>query len=126
MRLLGLSIAGACLAYALISAAPAQAGDGLFHRRASGEGMPWHGYYYEAAWGMPLALVVPPSCKLESHYGWSVGDTRVTRVAAQFSPYGPGEAVYDAHYFRPAPPIPSSTDQLGDYSVRGPNYHRRR
>jgi hypothetical protein len=81
---------------------------------------PWHGGYYDVAWGMPVAVVVPPTAESQSYYGWGVGATRVTPIQHQFERNYPGPGVYDRSWFRPTPPWPSSTDQLGDYYIRGP------
>ena len=81
---------------------------------------PWHGGYYDAAWGMPVAVVVPPTAESQAHLGWGVGATRVTPIQHQFDRAYPGPGVYDRSWFRPTPAWPSSTDQLGDYYIRGP------
>ncbi len=81
---------------------------------------PWHGDYYDVAWGMPVALVVPPTAESQAHLGWGVGATRVTPIQHQFQRNYPGPGAYDRSWFRPTPPWPSSTDQFGDYYIRGP------
>jgi hypothetical protein len=81
---------------------------------------PWHGGYYDVAWGTPVAVVVPPTAESQSHYGWGVGATRVTPIQHQFQHGYPGPGGYDRSSFRPTPPWPSSTDQFGDYYIRGP------
>ena len=81
---------------------------------------PWHGGYYDAAWGMPIALVVPPTAANQTKMGWGVGNTRVVRVNHQFERDYPGEGIYNRAWFRPTPPWPSDTDQFGVYYVRGP------
>lgn len=96
---------------------PAAARCGIQGRRYAG---PWHGNYYNAAAGMPLAVVVPPTGSHQTHWGWGVGATRVTRNWSQFQRNWPGESVYNQRQFRPTPPWPSSTDQFGMYPVRGP------
>lgn len=78
----------------------------------------WHGDYYHVAWGQPVALVVPPTVRWQSHYNWGVANTRVTPVYHQFGPYR-GEGVIGRRFFAP-PAWPSSTDQLGVYPVRAP------
>ena len=88
---------------------------GVYNPRAA-----WHGYYYDAAWGMPIALVVPPQCRHQTEMGWGVGNTRITPVSAQFHRDWPGTPVYDRRGFRATPPWPSDTDQFGVYYVRGP------
>ena len=80
---------------------------------------PWHGNYWHTAWGQPVALVVPPTAEMQTHYNWGVCGTRVTRIYNQFGydypgPYGGGMP------FLPTPNWPSSTDQFGVYYVRGP------
>jgi hypothetical protein len=103
--------------------APAFANEGgllgrVAYRRS--QVIPWHGYNYEAAWGMPMALVVPPTAEWTSNYSWGVGGTHVTPISSQFHRnwYGPG--IYDRRGFKPAPPWPSDTNQMGDYYIRGP------
>ena len=81
---------------------------------------PWHGGYYDVAWGMPVAVVVPPTAETQTHLGWGVGATRITPIQHQFSRNYPGPGEYNRAWFRPPPPWPSSTDQLGDYYIRGP------
>ena len=45
---------------------------------------PWHGDYYDVAWGVPVAMVVPPTAEKQAHLGWGVGATRVTPIEHQF------------------------------------------
>ena len=80
----------------------------------------WHGPYYNVQWGMPVALVVPPNVENQSHWGWGVGNTRVTPICHQFGRNWPGPGHYDMRGFRPTPHWPSDTDQFGIYYVRGP------
>jgi hypothetical protein len=80
----------------------------------------WHGSYYHSAWGMPVALVVPPTADYQTNWGWGVGNTRVTPICPQFGRAWPGVTGYDRHAFRPTPPWPSDTTQFGVYPVRGP------
>ena len=81
---------------------------------------PWHGGYYNVAWGTPVAVVVPPTAESQTHWGWGVGATRVTPIQHQFHRNYPGPGMYKRSWFRPTPPWPSSTDQFGDYYIRGP------
>ncbi len=82
---------------------------------------PWHGGYYDVAWGAPVALIVPPTAESQTHWGWGVGATRVTPIQHQFQrAYPGGPEGYGRGGFRPTPPWPSSTDQFGDYYIRGP------
>jgi len=84
------------------------------------EGWPWSGGYNYTAWGVPVALVVPPNAEGYMSWGWGVGNTRVTPICAQFHRNWPGPASYDPRVFRPTPRWPSDTDQFGVYYVRGP------
>ena len=81
---------------------------------------PWHGWYYNAEWGIPAAVVVPPTAEAQTHYNWGVGSTRVTHIGPQFKANYPGYSEYNRQLFRPMPPWPSDTDQMGYYYVRGP------
>jgi hypothetical protein len=80
----------------------------------------WNGGYYNVAWGAPVALVVPPTAEVQTHWGWGVGNTRITPICSQFKRPWPGPGSYDRGAFRPTPPWPSDTDQFGVYYVRGP------
>jgi hypothetical protein len=80
----------------------------------------WHGGYYDAAWGAPVALVVPPNAENQTHYNWGIGGTRTTPIQHQFERDYPGPGAFNRAWFRPTPPWPSSTDQFGDYYIRGP------
>jgi hypothetical protein len=101
-------------AAALAVGAQAWAQDGLPSRTS------WHGYYYDAAWGMPVALVVPPLVRKETNLGWGVPSAREDRIYARFRRGWPGPGNYDRSAFLPAPPWPSDTTQCGVYYVRGP------
>jgi hypothetical protein len=81
---------------------------------------PWHGDHYDTAWGMPVAVLVPPTAENQTHWGWGVGATRVTPIQHQFQRGYPGPGVYNRAWFLPTPRWPSSTDQFGDYYIRGP------
>ena len=81
---------------------------------------PWHGGYYDVAWGTPVAVLVPPTAEAQTHWGWGVGATRVTPIPHQFHRDYPGPGKYKRSWFRPTPRWPSSTDQFGDYYIRGP------
>jgi len=88
-----------------------------FHDRCK---KPWNMCYYNPAWGMPVALVVPPTAEVQTHWGWGVGNTRITPICSRFKRDYPGDGVYDRSFFAPTPPWPSDTDQFGVYYVRGP------
>jgi hypothetical protein len=93
---------------------------GVMSVAPDGSGAVWNGAYYKPEWGMPVALVVPPTAEFQSDYGWGVGNFRVTPIAPQFHRAYPGEGVYNRRLFRPTPPWPSDTNQFGVYYVRGP------
>lgn len=102
----------------LVSADSAKAGNRRVRERAMM--YPWHGGYYHSAWGMPVALVVPPTAERQTNWGWGVGNTRCTPIDHQFHRNYPGPVTYDARGFRPTPRWPSDTSQFGVYYVRGP------
>jgi hypothetical protein len=79
----------------------------------------WAGSYYHTMWGQPVALVVPPTAELQTHWNWGVAQTRVTPICPQFSRAFPGP-YSGGRGFSPTPRWPSSTDQFGVYYVRGP------
>ena len=121
-RVLILAVTAALLA-AWGWTADAMAGQGslkgwVSHRQS--KTYPWHGDYYDTAWGMPVALVVPPTAESQTHWGWGVGSTRVTPIQHQFNRNYPGPGWYNRASFQPTPRWPSSTDQFGDYYIRGP------
>jgi len=95
-------------------------GKGAWSCRRTAWAQPWHGGYYHTAWGMPVAVVVPPTAELQTHWGWGVGNTRVTPICPQFERHWPGPGTYSRRHFRPTPAWPSDTDQFGAYYVRGP------
>jgi hypothetical protein len=77
----------------------------------------WHGPYAHAAWGRPVALIVPPTVNMQTEYAWGVGRTRMAPINHQFArPY----ALPMTGATRPAPVWPADTTQIGFYSVRGP------
>ncbi|HLA85359.1 MAG TPA: hypothetical protein VJL29_11240 [Thermoguttaceae bacterium] len=80
----------------------------------------WTSGYYSAAWGMPVALVVPPTAERQMNWGWGVGNSRVTTIWPQFHRNYPGPYQYDCRTQRPTPLWPSDTTQFGTYYVRGP------
>lgn len=91
-----------------------------FRRQTRRGAYPWHGPYYNVAWGTPVALVVPPTARAHVDWGWGVPSTRVTPIYTQFDRDWPGPASYDPRMFRPTPHWPSDTQQFGYYHVRGP------
>ena len=85
---------------------------------AQSRGMPWHGAYYDPAWGVPVALVVPPTAEFQSNYSWGVCGTRTSRIYHQFGRNYPGGEGTGPFY--PTPYWPNDTQQFGVYYVRGP------
>ena len=80
---------------------------------------PWHGGFYHTQWGQPVALVVPPTAKLQTKWAWGVTNTEIARIPHQFGRAWPGP--YEGGYgFLGTPLWPSHTDQFGVYYVRGP------
>ncbi|MEJ5340807.1 MAG: hypothetical protein WHT09_04490 [Thermogutta sp.] len=94
----------------------------FFGKRAARRAMctPWYGDYYNGAWGAPVAVVVPPTAEFQTHWGWGVGNMRVTTIDHQFTRNWPGPAMGGAVPLRPTPAWPQDTDQFGYYYIRGP------
>ncbi len=106
------------IAASLAAALPARGGE-LLHpgRHATA----WNTNYYDPAWGMPEAVVVPPTARWQTNYAWGVGGTRLTRIRARYQGEVPGpESAYNQRDYLPAPPQPSDTQQFGVNYVRGP------
>jgi hypothetical protein len=80
----------------------------------------WSGAFYDTTFGVPVALVIPPTAELQTHLGWGVGGSRITTNCIQFNRIYPGGGSYNRRAFLPTPPWPSDTDQFGVYYVRGP------
>jgi len=100
-----------------------QAGDNTFFgRRAAqrAQSYSWCGGYCNATWGAPIAVVVPPTAEFQTHWGWGVGNTRVTPIDHQFTRNWPGPAQGGGLLLNPTPRWPSDTDQFGMYYIRGP------
>jgi len=107
------------IAASLAVVLPTRAGE--FLRRGRLSGSEWNTSYYDPAWGMPLAVVVPPTARWQSNYARGVGGSRLNRVGAQYQVEVPGpESAYNRRNYLPAPPQPSDTQQFGDNYVRGP------
>lgn len=109
-------------AIAVLTDARAEAGDIYAQQRAAVR--PWHGPYYNADYGMPVALVVPPTVKMQTSWSWGVAQTERYPIWHQFKrpipqPGGGGYGLY------PTPLWPSHTDQFGVYYVRAPWGQRR-
>ena len=95
-------------------------GNEAAYRRASQT--PWHGNYYYPQWGVPVALVVPPTAEFQTNYSWGVPASRISPIDHQFSRSYPGygSGVVGTTGFLPPPQQPSDTNQFGVYYVRGP------
>jgi hypothetical protein len=105
----------------LMTAAVADA-EGPVHRsivRQTACRYPWHGAFYDPAWGAPTALVVPPTSSRQTKWAWGVSNTSVVPIYHQYRRGYPGNG-YDALGVWPTPPQPGHTDQFGYYYVRGP------
>lgn len=90
-------------------------------RRAAAESVPWHGAYYDPAWGVPHALVVPPTACKQTKYSWGVTNFEVQPIKHQFRRQYPGPYYGESGYgFLPTPLWPGHTDQFGVYYIRGP------
>jgi hypothetical protein len=85
----------------------------------------WHAGYYHTQWGVPLALAVPPTARMQTRMGWGVCQSTMTPLYHQFErPYpsamGMDPRTTATNPLLPTPRWPSHTDQFGVYYVRGP------
>ena len=85
----------------------------------------WHAGYYHTTWGAPVALVVPPTARMQTRWGWGVAQSTMSPLYHQFERPYPGSSVGQGYGsgvmpLRPTPHWPSHTDQFGVYYVRGP------
>lgn len=118
-----ITVIGLFFLFSLLGAAVAHQASAIeFARRSAARNSTesWNGMYYKAEWGMPLAVVVPPTARSQSDYSWGVPSYRTSPIAPQYAPGYPEAGVYQRRLFRPVPSQPSDTTQLGVYSVRGP------
>jgi hypothetical protein len=79
----------------------------------------WNRNYAYTDYGLPTALIVPPTAQLQTNYGWGVASSRISRIDHQFQRNFPGFGQFGGPY-RPTPVWPSDTTQFGIYPVRGP------
>ncbi|MEX0612722.1 MAG: hypothetical protein WD738_00605 [Pirellulales bacterium] len=82
----------------------------------------WNRNYAYTDYGVPVALVVPPTANMQTNWGWGVASSRITRIDHQFQRNFPGYPIgapFGGPY-RPTPIWPSDTSQFGVYYVRGP------
>jgi hypothetical protein len=93
---------------------------GYWHAAHRSERSSWHQPYYHTAWGRPLALVVPPTARTETSWGWGVAQSSVTPIYQQFKRPYPGGESSDYGSLLGTPPWPSHTNQFGVYYIRGP------
>lgn len=119
MRPISLQTVVGLLLAATVLAGTVSASDGFFGRRRAQQ-PPWHGQNYHAAWGVPVALVVPPGADTSTQWGWGVGNTQVTPIRQQFGRCYPGSVSTSRPIFSPTPAWPASTGQFGVYYIRGP------
>ena len=85
----------------------------------------WHAGYYHTQYGAPVALVVPPTARMQTRMGWGVSQTTMSPIYHQFERPYPGPvagagAGGGAYPLLATPRWPSHTDQFGVYYVRGP------
>ena len=107
---------------AAMGSSTAQAGGGRGNRIAlrHAQTMPWHGPYYNMAYGAPLGLVVPPTANFQTKMGWGVSQSEMVPTYHQFYRAYPGEVGGSSMIFSATPNWPSHTDQFGIYYIRGP------
>ena len=93
--------------------------DGWMYQHATDRA--WHAPYAHTAFGRPVALVVPPTANLQTHYSWGVTGAHMSPTYHQFGRNYPGPGMGGrAAGIRPTPYYPGSTDQFGVYYVRAP------
>lgn len=114
-KLLSAALAIALLAQGALAASPG------FNARAAwvSRGVPWQKGYYDPAWGVPHAQVVPRRANLQTKWSWGVTGTSIEPIYNRFQRI-PGAV--DGEAFLPTPPWPSHTDQFGGYYVRAPRH----
>lgn len=90
-------------------------------------GQSWHAGYSHTGWGAPVALIVPPTARMQTRMGWGVSQSTMSPIYHQFErPYpsapGAGGTVVSGPCLplQSTPRWPSHTDQFGVYYVRGP------
>jgi hypothetical protein len=106
------------VAASLAAALPARAGELLHPGRHAAA---WNTTYYDPAWGMPEALVVPPTVHWQTNHAWGVGGSRLTRIRDRYQAEVPGpESAYNPRDYQPTPPQPGDTQQFGVNYVRAP------
>lgn len=85
----------------------------------------WHAGYYHTAWGQPVALMMPPTARMHTRWGWGVAQSTMHPLYHQYERPYPGPVAGDGTAattlpLLPTPRWPSHTDQFGVYYVRGP------
>ena len=111
-----------CTAAALLTASRACAFDETHHghnARYRASLRPWHGRWYNVQYGMPVAVVIPPTAELTTDYAWGSVSSRMTRNDHQFQRPWPN-GTWTPYGFLPTPAWPSNTRQFGYYYIRGP------
>ena len=121
MKLRQLVLAVATLT-ALVSTA--QAGNPVFNTRASyvAQSYSWQRGYYDPAWGVPYAQVVPRRANLQTKYAWGVTGTQMTPIYNQYTRTPKAMVGGYGEVYAPTPAWPSHTDQFGGYYVRTPRH----
>ncbi len=98
--------------------------DYIAQRRAATQS--WHAGYYHTQYGAPVALMVPPTARMQTRWGWGVSQSTMSPIYQQFERPYPGQVgsgqmgTGTGGGLLPTPRWPSHTDQFGVYYVRGP------
>lgn len=117
MRHILMIVAGLVAVAAWSGEASAFNGKGYVIPNRPAQMQPWHGGYSNTQWGRPVALVVPPTARFETSWGWGVGHSEMRPLEHQFGRHDPGAG---GGSFRSTPYWPSHTQQFGTYYIRGP------
>lgn len=92
--------------------------------RRTATAFPGQGVGADPAFGVPVAVVVPPTLRKQVHLNTYVGGTQVSRIRSQFRPDGSVATTRELGPVRGDSALPGGTDGLGDYYIRGPRPHR--
>lgn len=80
---------------------------------------PWHGQYYSPSFGVPRAMVIPPTANATRSLGWGVSSSQMRTIVHQYQAGQEDWGTTAAGQFHPTPANPQNTRQFGIYYIRG-------
>lgn len=80
----------------------------------------WHAQYAYTDYGLPTALIVPPTAQLQTNWSWGAPSMRISRIDHQFTRNYAGPGTQGG--WQATPRWPQDTAQFGVHYVRGPWY----